>query len=148
MKHLRKFNEAREPWIDVDELRDFCETNLVYLLDEGFEINPNSRNSYIPPFYIKIYNVDERNESGPPLYIRTYNTIEWDNIKDHFIPFISRLNTTYNIESNIFFVYQVNGRVRPYRRSDFKRIGLDDILNDVVPNQSFHIISIKLHNKK
>jgi hypothetical protein len=143
MKHLRKFNEAREPWIDVDELRDFCETNLAYLLDEGFEIDPNSHNNYIPPFYIKIYNVDERNERG---HIRTYNTIEWDNIKDHFIPFISRLNTTYNIESNIFFVYQENGRADV--RSDFKRIGLDDILNDVVPNQSFHTISIKLHNKK
>lgn len=141
MKHLRKFNEAREPWIDVDELRDFCETNLAYLLDDGFEVNPNSHNSYIPPFYVKIYNVGEKNERG---YIKKYNKIEWNNIKDHFITFLTHLNKKYRIES-ILFVYQENGRADV--RSDFKRVEIDDILNDLVHNQLFHIINIKLDKK-
>ena len=33
MKHLRRFNESLK-----EELQDFCETYLAYLIDEGFKI--------------------------------------------------------------------------------------------------------------
>ena len=33
MKHLRSFNEGLK-----DELQDFCETNLAYLIDDGFKV--------------------------------------------------------------------------------------------------------------
>ena len=33
MKHLRRFDESLK-----DELLDFCETNLAYLIDEGFKV--------------------------------------------------------------------------------------------------------------
>jgi len=34
MKHLRKFNES----LNKEELQDFCDTYLAYLLDEGYSI--------------------------------------------------------------------------------------------------------------
>jgi hypothetical protein len=34
MRHLKRFNES----LDENELLDFCEVNLAYLLDEGFNI--------------------------------------------------------------------------------------------------------------
>jgi hypothetical protein len=33
MKHLRRFNESLK-----EQLQDFCETNLAYLIDEGFKV--------------------------------------------------------------------------------------------------------------
>lgn len=33
MEHLRRFDESLK-----DELQDFCETNLAYLIDEGFMV--------------------------------------------------------------------------------------------------------------
>jgi len=35
MKHLRGFNES----LNKEELQDFCETYLAYLLDDGFEVS-------------------------------------------------------------------------------------------------------------
>ncbi len=37
MKHLKPFNEAVGDTFK-EELKDFCETNLAYLLDDGGEI--------------------------------------------------------------------------------------------------------------
>jgi len=37
MKHLKKFNESLQP-NEVDELKDFCETSLAYLLDDGIKL--------------------------------------------------------------------------------------------------------------
>jgi hypothetical protein len=38
MRYLKKFNETNisETWLE--ELKDFCETNLAYLIDQGFEL--------------------------------------------------------------------------------------------------------------
>ena len=36
MKHLRRFNESVNK---EEELQDFCETYLAYLLDDGFEVS-------------------------------------------------------------------------------------------------------------
>ena len=45
MKHLKRFNESLND-NEVDELRDFCETSLAYLLDEGYQVDINK---YIAP---------------------------------------------------------------------------------------------------
>ncbi len=39
MKHLRKFNESI---YNYEELREFCDTHLAYLKDQGFSIIINS----------------------------------------------------------------------------------------------------------
>ena len=47
LNYLKRFNEAIEETKlteeQIEELKDFCETSLVYLLDEDFELNIDSR---------------------------------------------------------------------------------------------------------
>ena len=43
MKHLKRFNESLND-NEVDELRDFCETSLAYLLDDGYRIQVSPTN--------------------------------------------------------------------------------------------------------
>ena len=80
-KHLKPFNESKENLLE--ELQDFCETNLAYLIDEGTEVDITNTG----PF------------NGIGLYeIRiTSNYKEWSSIKDHMIPFLTRLQNKYNI---------------------------------------------------
>lgn len=82
MIYLRKFNESLS---DEDILRDFCEENLVYLLDDLFrlEIIPTVRRNYTS-YKIKIYAC--RGE---------YH--HWSELKDCIIPFLKRLDNKYFI---------------------------------------------------
>ena len=51
MKHLKRFNESLEP-VEVDELKDFCETYLAYLLDEGFVVDIKSAHGWCKVKYV------------------------------------------------------------------------------------------------
>lgn len=42
MKHLKKFNESLQP-DEVNELKEFCETSLAYLLDDGYNVSLSVR---------------------------------------------------------------------------------------------------------
>ncbi len=94
MLYLRKFNENVE-WskLDLQELEDFCETYLAYLLDDGFgvrvtrlsTVNRHGSNKYRAR--IEFYKED------PHLPI----PFEWDDIKDYFIPFYQMLSKDYDI---------------------------------------------------
>jgi hypothetical protein len=90
---VRRFNES----LDENELLDFCEANLAYLLDEGFDIMISGNNFSGDSFKsIKITNprsLDDR-EDG------TVNYFKWNDIKDHFIPFLTRLLNEYSIYGN------------------------------------------------
>jgi hypothetical protein len=87
MRYLKKFFES----FDENVLQDFCETHLAYLLDEGYEL----------------YIGDERGKKTISITIPSdvsdedgeYDTgeFEWNNIKDHFIPFLTHLNNKYKV---------------------------------------------------
>jgi len=78
MKYLKPFNESTDDNF-VEEVRDFCETNLAYLLDEGGKV--------------EVYTF----ESDTLLHINITDST-WSNIKDHMIPFLTRLKNNYQIE--------------------------------------------------
>jgi hypothetical protein len=108
MRNLKRFNEG----IDVNDLKDFCETNLAYLVDEGFDIII-SRDSFT--FWsqqsIKINNPSSLYDPEHTIYynLGPVNFFKWNDIKDHFIPFFTRLLNQYslhgNLEDGIFFHY-------------------------------------------
>ena len=81
MRYLKPFNENKDNF--EEELKDFCETNLAYLIDEGTQVDITNTG----PF------------NGRSLYgIKiTSNYKEWSSIKDHMIPFLTRLQNKYNI---------------------------------------------------
>lgn len=76
MKHLKKFNES----VNEYDLKDYCETNLAYLMDEGLEVKIGD---YEGDLSVDLY-----------LYGRP-----WSEIKDQIIPFLYRFNNVYEINS-------------------------------------------------
>jgi hypothetical protein len=75
MKHLRRFNESLK-----DELQDFCETNLAYLIDDGFRI-------YIvegDDFHLIMIGCGNENRL-------------WSQMKDQILPFLHFLLKDYEL---------------------------------------------------
>lgn len=101
MKHLKRFNEDLDDHEKLfkEELQDFCDNNLVYLTDEGAEITLNQET----------------------IMIRFDEVKSWDEIKDHIIPFMTRLNNKYEIDSSIriYFFGSTSGTIE-----------LESIIND------------------
>ena len=126
MKHLRKFNES----IDHDELKDFVESCLAYLLDEGFHV-------FIPR------GVSEDGTTAIWLaishqYAANAASFTWDQIKDYYIPLLKLLSNRYDI---IGFgkpsrgiedsTSQVRFRLHPeYSNDAFRDFPLYKVVND------------------
>ena len=95
MKHLKKFNES----INEYDLKDYCETHLAYLMDEGLEVKIDD---YEGDLFVALY-LYQSNGHGRP----------WSEIKDQIMPFLHRFNNVYEINSledgsDKFIVVQVN----------------------------------------
>lgn len=85
MRFLRKFNESYE---GKEELQDFCETYLAYLLDEDFVVVVEElQNSY----EIKLYKLHR---------LKYPIGFKWGDISDSFIPFVKFLYKDYNSYGN------------------------------------------------
>jgi hypothetical protein len=84
MRHLKRFNEDMDNHEQLfkDELKDFCETNLAYLLDEELEV----RVLFGAVGYRLLIELNQ----NPQL---------WSDIKDHMIPFLTRLSNQYELRS-------------------------------------------------
>ena len=143
MKYIKPFNESFENEKKIEELKDFCESNLVYLLDEDCIINYGYRDSKNQPtangFVVNV---------GISL-VKKYDPInkdlKWSDIKDYYISFIDRLLNKYNLvllykdqQEFIQFIYRK-------RQEDFHRhsINVKDIRKlDQFDDIQFDSISI------
>jgi hypothetical protein len=76
MRYLKKFNEK----VEREEIKDFCEINLAYLLDEGVDVRVSHYDNF----------EDE-------VVIIFYEKIFWNECKDHIIPFLSRVGNKYEL---------------------------------------------------
>ena len=96
MKHLKRFNESTSG-LNKEEVQDFCETNLAYLMDEGYDIYLKEDRDRSLLFALTIpsdISTEEDYDAGE---------FKWDDIKDHFIPFLTRLNKNYSVGKAQFF---------------------------------------------
>lgn len=128
MKYIKLFEDLFE-----DNLQDFCDTYLAYLKDEGFNI-------YIIPM---------GNRTEITLYIRDFryggNPFEWDNVKDHIIPFLEILRRNYNTNDEVlFYTKNKTHRVMATSKQNIQST-IDDNLIDTTPSVDFkNIIKIVL----
>lgn len=131
MRYLRKYNESSE--IFVDELQDFCKTNLAYLIDGGLQVDIKD---------IGLYNNVRLNEIKI-----TLNNSSWVSIKDHMIPFLIRLRNNYNvipwpgIKGNVMIKLT---KPRVYNMHDIRELINDnEQLSDITLNEFFFFIQKK-----
>ena len=105
MKHLKRYSvihtlleKSNEGLNDneVAELRDFCETSLAYLLDEGYQVDINE---YIAPRdeWSDGFDVDLNLPNGRLEHGYAGSTFLWDDIKDYYIPFLQLLSRRYKL---------------------------------------------------
>lgn len=96
MKYIKLF----EGWEDIrlyydnllDEVKDFTEQSLAYLVDEGWEIDFriwNTKKGYIP--------VDSRCIN---ISISKDDGTSWDLVKDKILPFLQLLERRYELEDS------------------------------------------------
>jgi hypothetical protein len=94
MRYLRGIFESV---VTREEFLDFCETNLAYLVDEGYEIFVKEDRDRSLLFALTIpsdISTEEDYDTGE---------FKWDDVKDHFIPFLTRLNNKYSVGIAQFF---------------------------------------------
>lgn len=151
MKHLKKFNEST---LDKEEIQDFCETHLAYLIDEGLEVEcyqfneSNKEVAYITLGYKLEYKLEDDSHNLRVLYLHSqsstnstyeYNFPSWNEIKDNIIPFFTHLSNKYDLlkkggkEVWISYVTTTDNTQVPqrvYYTQDHFKFSLKDIIND------------------
>lgn len=94
MKYIKSFNESKSRRYsfsatpeegELDELRDFCETHLAYLVDEDFVVEVSNDYTH-KNFHISILKEGSK-----------YKGFTWEEVKDYFIPFLTHLSRNYSI---------------------------------------------------
>jgi hypothetical protein len=151
MKHLKRFNEGFEP-NEVEDLKDFCNNTLAYLLDDGFEVKFSKleveKDEYLN---ITLYGpIDTTYIKSRGLASYLYITGEgdrrlfsWSEIKDYYIPFIMLLKNRHYIPYNkIAFVVEVDSKIHQ------RVFMVDEIVDDnkVIQTDIFSIsLKVKLN---
>lgn len=133
MKYIKQFNHLILESFTTD-LKEFCELNLAYLLDDDYTITVKDRkdgNSYVR-FGNKLVDDVFHNQLG----------FSWNSIKDQFIPFLQRLSKTYNVYDEILFNLKdlEKGDDMLYRYTfDDRRIKLSTVCygNESLPDELF-----------
>lgn len=88
MRYLKSFNEDITSFNFEEELQDFCDNNLAYLLDEGTEI--------------QIVEQPGGHQGLHLIRILLDQPKPWNEIKDHMIPFLTRLQNQYEITDEVY----------------------------------------------
>ena len=145
MKHLKKFNEGKEP--DKSEISDLSKYYLAYLLDDdytcyvetGYEWS-RTPEKITSKLVTKIILLKYKNNSS-----KTEKFL-WNNVKDHFIPFIHLLSKDYNIDSfDFIWVGLQEGSIVPVLRSSKRSLQqvLDDDNCDFAPLEKVYAVISK-----
>lgn len=149
MKHLRKFSalhsllEQSNESLNKEELQDFCDTYLAYLLDDGYTILATGIgfDEYVLVLSNgkKIGTTHLRIDSPERLF-------PWEEVKDQFIPFLHMLSKQYTIIGSIE-IWSLNkkfdrGTERPFIKYDYS---LSMVLEDRVSLEE--IVQINIHLK-
>jgi hypothetical protein len=155
MKHLKCFEameDENQNWVDfMDELEDFCQTNLAYFLEEfDASITVNSTEGrHVLPRKVdinRLATITLRIENRTEVQVNTRERFaRWINMKDYVIPFLHFLNRDYDIK--YFSVYVKDGGDN--RSSMLLHPPIEDLLEDrFEDNYSVISLDIRLDNQE
>jgi hypothetical protein len=139
MKYLKPFNEGVSD-LTYEEILDFCETNLAYLMDGGFTISVQSDRF--------------NNEIDWEVRLRNGENLKWDYIENHLVPFFLHLEKEFELCDISSTHTDLEFFVREYGiNHGYKWFSIQDLLNhtgdydklvgNVVESITFYIKSRK-----
>jgi hypothetical protein len=146
MKHLRKFSamhsllEQSNESLNKEELQDFCDTYLAYLLDEGYSIVASEIG--FGEYVLVLRNgkrLDNVPVDSPELLF------SWEEVNDQFIPFLHMLSKQYTIIGIEFWSLNKKfdrGTERPFIKYDYS---LSMVLEDRVSLEEIVQINTKIY---
>ena len=144
MRYIKLFEAFEDVVLYYDELleevKDFTEQSLAYLVDEGWELDFNiwnTRKGYIP--------VDSRCIN---ISIEKNDGASWDLLKDRILPFLQLLERRYELEDS-----SSNRSDKPYVIYDESMRGICYSLQDLFEEEDLKYltidkISITINDKK
>jgi hypothetical protein len=134
MKYLKKIFEQ----INIDELKDFCESNLIYLIDEGFMIEfIDDQDSELYKMAASFKKKLARMSIRLNKYDKKY--FNWNDIKDYYIPFLIRLSKEYKTYDKCLIIFHYGGT---------QLISYDELMKGKFNlNKELKSISIKVYEK-
>ena len=98
MRYLKKFESKWwEKVVDKDELKSSAESYLAYLMDEGFQVGINlDRHEDDTSVDLHLFKeANSFNEVDPYGDDDVYDLFYWNDIKDHYVPFLSMFRREY-----------------------------------------------------
>jgi hypothetical protein len=132
MKYLKSYNESIDN--KLLELKEFSESNLAYLVDDGFEVVISSKLSDF-----------SKEENFLFINIKKYNNtnfinglFKWDDISDNFIPFYHILSSKYNILETFLLCDASSGRLKQPKVVITSDDILEDKINDKIDDIRFY----------
>jgi regulator of sigma D len=141
MKYIKLFEAFDRLSRDQkSELQDYCETNLAYLMDEGFKIRigQNIDNTTLKRRAIRNVTIQITKKDSADTSDIDREDFFWKDVKDQIIPFVLRLEKVYDIEK----VRLLTEEGVYYIKSDFAK-GLDE-----QPYQELSYMDIFLSGEK
>lgn len=133
MKYIKKYSSLIVESVK-DDLKDFCEWNLAYLLDDDFKVMITRRDN--------LPSVSPGHKPGHLIHFYrwvggTTNFWEFSEVEDHFIPFLQRLSKEYTV---IEFVVD-------YLKST-TRLSVEQVVNGgIVPDELISRILVIVENE-
>jgi hypothetical protein len=147
MKYLRRiFEEVNQN--EYEQLKDFCEMYLAYLLDDGdWKIDIAMRTSVYPNtgyYDCMLWRRYETNADGSHSYPNT----TWDDVSDYFIPFFKVLIDNYELIPSVARSMKTGELVDNLVEFSGANVPKEKILNDLIPgNQLARKIIFKVKRK-
>lgn len=142
MKYLKRiFEEVSQN--EYERLLDFCEGNLVYLLDDIWKLKINKKTAVYPNtgyYDIVIYTFNNGN-SVP---------VNWSDVQDYLIPFFRRLIENYDlVDINPRYTSKII-RLENNQTLNFgtKYLSEEDVYNDNYQIDAVTNINIKVKKEK
>lgn len=95
MRYIKKYNESNSEGLTEEVIKDFCEMNLAYLMDDGLKV-------LVSPDYFDLKVIDYK----VTLSFRLFVNKRWGQIKDQVIPFLTHLKNEYELLAEDRGLYQ------------------------------------------
>jgi hypothetical protein len=129
MKHIKKYNEGLNK-SKTNEIKEFCEDCLVYLIDDEFKIT------------VSEVGFDGRNSIWLSKPTETYQPFNWTDIKEYYIPFLKLLDRNYSVVGFNTLKKQVKVRI-PNEGLPTFTMDFDYLVDDKL-DKDFMLISIAI----